>query len=163
MSTTTSPSDIARDVTDLYDLVVLQSPERCATCHKRIRDKTEIDAEKSHDGLGTGNCVTAVLQRAGEGELGHDVEAMDKYGAQLDYSTRTYCGDCGRPAGRTPPESTSLDTMLDRVPALVDALQAVGLHPNADAIYDSVRRLKGSEAYDNRDTDIWRAATAVSV
>jgi hypothetical protein len=165
MSTTpsTTASDIARDKTDLYDLVVLQSPERCATCHQRIRDKTEVDAEESHDGLGTGNCVTAVLQRAGEGELGYDVELKDEHGAQRDYHTRTFCGDCGRPAGQTPAESTSLETMLDRVPALIEALEAVGLAPDTDAVYDAVRRLKGSDQYDNRDTDIWRAATAVSV
>jgi len=164
MSTTSQPaSEIARDPTDLYDIVVLRSPTRCATCHERIRDRTEVDAEESHDGVGTGNCVTAVLQRAGEGELGYDVDIKDEHGAQRDYYTRTFCGDCGRPAGQTPAESTSLETMLDRIPALVAALERRDLVVDADTLYDVVRHLKSQERYAGRDTDIWRAATAKAV
>lgn len=164
MSTTSQPaSEIARDPTDLYDIVVLRSPTRCATCHERIRDRTEVDAEESHDGVGTGNCVTDVLQRAGEGELAHDCEDKDEYGASKRHYTRTFCGRCGRPGGRTPAESASKQQMLDRVPALIDALQAEGLGVDVDAIYSAVRSLKASDEYDNRDTDIWRAATAVGV
>ena len=164
MSSNTQRRDVvARDPTDVYDLVVLRSPTVCATCHERIRDKHELDAEESHDGLGSGNKPTAVLERAGAGEIGHDAEDKDEYGAVQAHPTRTFCGECGRSAGTTPSDPTSLETMLERVPALAAALRREGLEPTVDALYDVVRSLKSSEQYDNRDTDIWRAATAIAI
>jgi len=165
MSTTqpTPATEIARDPTDLYDIVVLRSPTVCATCHQRIRDKTEVDPEESHDGVGTGNQPTAVLERAGAGELGHDVEDKDDYGASKRYFTRTYCGECGRSAGSTPSDTAALEAMLDRIPALVAALERRDLVVDADTLYDVVRHLKSQERYAGRDTDIWRAATAKAV
>jgi len=164
MSSNTQRRDVvARDPTDVYDLVVLRSPTVCATCHERIRDKHELDAEESHDGLGSGNKPTAVLERAGAGEIGHDAEDKDEYGAVQAHPTRTFCGECGRSAGTTPSDPTSLETMLERVPALAAALRREGLEPTVDALYDVVRSLKSSAEYDNRDTDIWRAATAIAI
>jgi hypothetical protein len=165
MSTTqpTPATEIARDPTDLYDVVVLRSPTVCATCHQRIRDKTEVDPEQSHDGVGTGNQPTAVLERAGAGELGHDCDDVDDYGASKDYYTRTYCAECGRPAGSTPSDTAALETMLDRIPALADALERRGLVVDTDTLYDTVRHLKSQERFAGRDGDIWRAATACAV
>jgi hypothetical protein len=163
MSTTASHSDIARNPTDLYDILILRSPTRCATCHERIRDKHDLPDDQSHDGVGTGNRPDAVLERAGVGEIGHDFEAKDDYGAARHYHSKTYCGECGRPAGRTPGDPTSLDMMLDRIPALLACLDANGCAYDADTVYTVVRSLKGSDEYDNRDTDIWRTATALAV
>lgn len=166
MSQTHQPQrrdQLARDPTDVYDIVIHHSPERCSTCHARIRDKHEVNAEESHDGLGSGNKPTAVLERAGEGELGHDCEDVDDYGAVKDYQTRTFCGECGRPTGRGEDDPAPLSTMLDRVPALVAALKAEGLRPDVDTIYTVVRHLRSIPDYDSRIDDIWRAATAQAI
>lgn len=163
-STKSTPaSEIARDPTDIYDIVVLRSPTVCSTCHERIRDKTEIAAEESHDGLGSGNKPTAVLERAGAGELGHDVDDVDEHGSLKRYYTRTFCGECGRPSGSTPSDTPALGEMLDRVRALVAALEREGLDPDVDALYDTVRHLKKKEEYHGRVADIWRTATALAV
>jgi len=162
-ATPTPACEIARDPTDIYDIVVLRSPTVCSTCHERIRDKHELDAEASHDGLGSGNKPTAVLERAGAGEIGHDAEDMDDYGASKRHPTRTFCGECGRPSGATPSDTPDLGVMLERVPALVKALQARGLEPDVDSLYDAVRHLKQSQEYHARVGDIWRAAVAVAV
>jgi len=162
-SNSQSRDAVARDPTDVYDIAVLRSPTVCATCHERVRDKHELDAEESHDGLGSGNKPTAVLERAGAGEIGHDAEDKDEYGAVKAHPTRTFCGECGRSASTTPSDPASLKTMLDRVPALVAALHREGLDPTVDTLYDVVRSLKSSDEYDNRDTDIWRTATALAI
>jgi len=74
-----------------------------------------------------------------------------------------YCGECGRAASTTPSDPTSLETMLERVPALAAALRREDLDPTVDTLYDVVRSLKSSDEYDNRDTDIWRTATALAI
>jgi len=162
-SNTQSRDAVARDPTDVYDIVVLRSPTVCATCHERIRDKHELAAGESHDGLGSGNKPTAVLERAGAGEIGHDAQDMDEYGAVQAHPTRTFCGECGRAASATPSDPAALETMLDRVPALAVALERAGEDPAVDTLYDVVRSLKTGEKYDNRDTDIWRTATALAI
>lgn len=165
MSTTTSAvaTDVARDPTDIYDIVVIRSPTRCASCHQRVRDETELGDEECHDGLGTGNRPTSVLERAGAGEIGHDAIAKDDHGAIYDYQAKTFCSHCGRRPTQTPADAVSLETMLDRVPALVEALRAEGLTVDVDGLFDSVRQLKTDQEYASRDADIWRAATAAAV
>jgi len=74
-----------------------------------------------------------------------------------------HCDECGRPSHTTPSDPASLETMLDRVSALVAALEREDLDPTVDTLYDVVRWCKTSEKYDNRDTDIWRAATALAI
>lgn len=155
--------DVARDLTDLYDILILQSPTRCATCHQRIRDKHELDADESHDGLGTGNRPDAILQRAGSGVIGHDVTDKDAYGAQQHYYTRTYCDDCGSPAGSESTEPADYATTFERVPPLLECLAAHDIEADADTLYSVIRHLKKQDHHSGRDTDIWRTATALAV
>jgi len=167
MSTTAQqsrdPTSVARDLTDLYDIVIVRNPEACATCHARIRDHDEHDPDETHDGLGTGNKPTDTLVRVGAGELGHDIEVHDPYGAQREYVTRTYCGECGRPAGATPDDPQSRRTMLGRIPALLERLADHGLDVDVETLRTVVRHCKSQEAYRNRDDDIWRTAVALAV
>lgn len=157
------PHSVARDLTDLYDIVIQQNPEACSVCHEQIRDRTEHDPEQTHDGLGTGNHPTETLIRAGAGVLGHDVEDKDAYGAIREYRTRTYCGECGRPAGSSQDDPPSRRQMLARIPALVDRLDEHGLAVDTATLRRVIHHTRSQPVYDGRTDDIWRVATALAV
>lgn len=162
-SRTTSPStahEAARDLTDLYLLLIHESPEVCSNCHHRIRDREEHDHDANT--LGTGNRPTETLQRAGDGVVGYDVTVKDAYGAIRSHKPRTYCGHCGRPGGHAREDTPSKREMLDTVPALVDRFDALGVPLNDDVLEYVVAELRSQPEHRGSETEIWRAAVAVA-
>ena len=156
---TTTATQHARDLTDLYLLLVHESVEVCSNCHTRIRDREEHDTNT----LGTGNRPDATLKRAGDGVLGYDVRIRDEYGARRAYVPRTFCGSCGRPGGSARDDTPSKQEMLATVGPLVERFDEAGVPINPAVLERTVGHLRTERDYCGSETEIWRAAVAVAV
>jgi hypothetical protein len=159
-TTSTSAEETARSLTDLYTLLIHESPEVCSNCHVRIRDHEELDHSAAT--LGTGNCPTETLERAGDGVLGYDVQLKDAYGARRHYQPRTYCGSCGQPGGTARDDTPSKQTMLAAVDPLVTRLDEAGVPVNPGVLRYLVAELRSRPEYRGSETEIWRAAVALA-
>lgn len=158
--TVTTAEDAARDLTDLYLILVHEAPEVCSNCHERIRDREEHDHESNT--LGTGNKPTETIERAGEGVVGYDHVDKDGYGAIRHHKPRTYCGPCGRPNGRARDDCPPKAKMLQAVRPLVKRFDRVGVPLNDDVLFQAVNSLRSNPEFRGLETEIWRAAVAVA-
>lgn len=175
MSATTPASDIARDPTDVYTLLIHESGEVCSGCHERIRAPQHAESDRcvktgdlqaqtrEQNTLGTGEDELDPLRRGAEGVMAYDCEDMDDYGVKRRHFARTYCGNCGQPGGRAHDDSPSKQQMLEAVPALVDRFAEAGIPINEDELQYLVGHLRTKEEYRGRETEIWQAATAVAL
>lgn len=162
MSTTAPSSDArsdARTGRGWFDEVVFTNPEICSNCFARIRDRDENDT----DTWGSGNRPESVLQRVGDGVVGHDCEVHDRYGAVRTYHSRTFCDQCGRKSGTARDDTLSKQEALGRVDALVRRLQEHGYAPAVERMYHAVGHLKSQPEYEAKDTEIFAAATAIGI
>lgn len=149
----------ARDLTDLYVVLIHESCEVCSNCHETIRDKETHDTNS----LGTSNRPDATLTRIGSGLLGYEVETHDRYGVIRTHTPKTYCGSCGQPGGKARDDTPSKEAMLDAVPELVERLREASIPANADLLERLVGHLRSQPEYRGSETEIWRAATALAV
>jgi hypothetical protein len=159
-SSTSTATEHARDPTDLYVLLVHESPEVCSNCHRQIRDHEQHDHDSAT--LGTGNRPTETLERTGEGVVGYDVTIRDGYGAVRDYHPRTYCGACGQPGGRARDDTPPKTAMLDAVKPLLERFDAADIPLNPDVLQRAVGHLRSQPEYCGSETEIWRAVVAVA-
>jgi len=143
---------------DRFDELLFHNAEVCSRCFARIRDRTEHDAAAGR--LGTGNRPTETLQRAGEGEIGQDVEDHDAYGVRQSFHARTFCGQCGVVGGQAiGDEIHSRQYLRGCVDHIARRLHEAGYYPDLRTLYGTVARLKAKPAYQGRDREI--LATAV--
>jgi len=179
MSTThqshTTAHEASRDLGDLYQLLIFESPEICSSCHSRIRAPRTAATERAvkadrlarhsreSETLGTGDDQLDALRRGGDGTAAYDCRDMDKYGVKRDYYLRTYCGECGQPGGKALDESPSKLTMLEAVPALVNRLAEQQIPANPDVLGFVVGHLSSQEDYSGKETEIWSVATRMAV
>lgn len=176
MSTTASTAhDTARDLRDLYPLLIHESPEVCSSCHARIRAPRTAKTERSvkadriaaqsreRNTLGTGDDELDALRRGNAGTAAYDVRDMDEYGARKDYFLRTFCAECGQPGGKARDDTPSKQAMLDAIPALVDRLAEQNIPANPDALQYIVGHLRSQEDYCGKETEIWTVATKMAV
>lgn len=146
----------------LFDDLVFEHPEYCATCFSRIRDHTEHD--QNADSVGTGNKPTETLERSGKGVVGQDARDHDEYGAARSYHARTYCGECGSRSGSASgARICSLQEAISRTHNIVRALHRHGYYPDVNTLYEVVERLKTDPERQGRDREIFATATFLAL
>lgn len=139
----------------LFDDLIFDNAEVCSDCFAKIRDETTNDT----DGWGSGNQPGTVRQRVSDGEVAHDDDIHDDYGAIRSYHTATACGVCGQFHGRARDETLGRQAALSRLPTLIRRLHEQRLAVNVQAMYDAVSHLKSHPNYQGKDTEIFAAAT----
>jgi len=175
MSTTQSAHDTARDLGDLYTLLIHESPEVCSSCHARIRAPRTAETERQvtadrvaaqsreQNTLGTGDDELDALRRGGSGTAAYDAEDMDAYGVRKRHYLRTFCGECGQPGGRARDDTPSKQAMLDAVPALVDRLAEQDIPANPKALRYIIGYLRSQPEHRGQETEMWSVATKMAV
>lgn len=145
---------------DQFDDLLFENPEVCSRCFARIRDRETHD----HQGLGTGNKPTETLERAGDGEVGYDLETKDGYGELTATQVRTYCSKCGSPSGRASGDETApLQTIKRRCDRIVRRLHDQGYYLNISQFYQLVEILKKRPDAQGRDRQILAIAIHLSL
>lgn len=128
--------------TPVFDAVVHRNHEVCSNCFTRVKQDDE---------------------RTEAATLGRHEERYDEYGELCTYPPRTTCLECGVVRCRALDDSLSRLEALQRVPRLVEQLEAAGFPVDERELRRFVWEAKSREHLEAYDTEIYRHATRRAV
>ena len=145
-----------RRALERFDELLFANPEICSHCFSRIRDEQTTDS----DSWGSGRQPDSIMERAGKGALGQDVEFKNEYGSKRAYRARTYCAHCGSPGGAAiGTHDHSLQSAMDCVYNIARRLHEMGYYPDLQTLWGVVGSFKRDPDKQGRDRQLF--ATAV--
>lgn len=136
---------------DAFD-AVWEDATTCNDCFARIRERTSISPAQSVSDY----APTELVLRAHDGVGGrHPADPPTEH-------AHTFCGRCGSEHGQAASETLSRREMLQRVPALADRIEELGLTVHRDTLRTVVRKGKSRDGLQGHDTEIFRLAVRLA-